>query len=88
MAPATRTDARRLDERIGPSATERAASSAGESGEPSTPALEQLFNPRGIAIVGASANLNRIGGQPIKALTEAGYTGRIYPVNPKYAEVG
>lgn len=52
------------------------------------PALERLFNPCGIAIVGASADLTRIGGQPIKALTEAGYAGRIYPVNPKYQEVG
>jgi acetyltransferase len=46
-----------------------------------------LFNPRGVAIVGASANLSRIGGQPVRALLEAGYAGRVYPVNPKYDEI-
>src|SRR5574340_664565 len=47
----------------------------------------RLFEPRGIAVVGASAELHRIGGQPIRALSEFGYCGAIYPVNPKYAEI-
>lgn len=55
-------------------------------GDASAP-FARLFAPRGIAIVGASANLARIGGQPIKALKDAGYPGRIFPVNPKYEEV-
>ncbi len=46
--------------------------------------FDGLFHPRGIAIVGASADLTRIGGQPIQALRDAGYRGRVYPVNPKY----
>jgi len=46
--------------------------------------FDALFQPRGIAVIGASADLTRIGGQPIKALQAAGYAGRIYPVNPKY----
>jgi acetate---CoA ligase (ADP-forming) len=46
-----------------------------------------LFNPRGIAVVGASADLTRIGGQPIRALTEFGYRGKVYPVNPKHTEI-
>jgi acetate---CoA ligase (ADP-forming) len=49
--------------------------------------FERLFHPRGIAIVGASADLSRISGQPIKALKGAGYKGGIFPVNPKYAEL-
>ncbi len=48
---------------------------------------EALFNPRGIAVIGASANLSRIGGQPIRALLDAGYAGHIHPVNPKYTEI-
>ncbi len=44
----------------------------------------RLFNPRGIAVVGASPDASRIGGQPIPILIESGYQGRIYPVNPKY----
>src|SRR5215510_15337543 len=49
--------------------------------------FESLFHPRGIAIIGASADLGRISGQPIKALKGAGYAGGIYPVNPKYPEL-
>ena len=49
--------------------------------------FERLFNPRGVAVIGASADLSRIGGQPIKALQAAGYAGHILPVNPKYKEV-
>jgi acyl-CoA synthetase (NDP forming) len=46
--------------------------------------LERLFHPQGIAVIGASASITRIGGQPIKALLGADYRGGIYPVNPKY----
>src|SRR5215210_7561552 len=53
----------------------------------STPDLTRFLNPRGIAIVGASADLSRIGGQPIRLLTEHGFEGAVYPVNPKYNEI-
>lgn len=46
-----------------------------------------LFKPRGIAIVGASNDLRRIGGQPVKLLSTYGYKGRVYPVNPKHEEI-
>lgn len=49
-------------------------------------ALARLFNPRGIAIVGARQE-PRGGGQPLHALRCYGYPGRIYPVNPKYREL-
>lgn len=49
--------------------------------------FERLFHPRGIAIVGASADLTRIGGHPIKALKNAGFKGGIFLVNPKYPEM-
>ncbi|RPJ47414.1 MAG: CoA-binding protein [Betaproteobacteria bacterium] len=51
------------------------------------PDLSRLLDPRGVAIIGASTDLSRIGGQPIKLLTEYGFKGKVYPVNPKYAEV-
>src|SRR5712691_839849 len=53
----------------------------------STPDLSRFLSPRGIAIVGASADLSRIGGQPIRLLTEHGYQGGVYPVNPKYRDI-
>ena len=49
--------------------------------------FERLFHPKGIAVIGASADLGRIGGHPIKALKNAGYTGGIFPINPKYPEL-
>jgi len=51
------------------------------------PDLSRLLSPRAVAVIGASTDLSRIGGQPIKLLTEYGYKGQLYPVNPKYTEV-
>jgi acyl-CoA synthetase (NDP forming) len=44
--------------------------------------LTRFLNPRGVAIVGASNDPARIGGQPIRLLSEFGYSGKVYPVNP------
>lgn len=49
--------------------------------------LQQLLNPRGIAVIGASTDLSRPGGQTVRVLNERGYGGGIYPVNPKYDSV-
>ena len=50
--------------------------------------FDALFHPRGIAVVGASQDLDRGGGQPVKALLSYGYSGAVYPVNPKYDDIG
>ncbi|MDH3288800.1 MAG: acetate--CoA ligase family protein [Betaproteobacteria bacterium] len=49
--------------------------------------FERLFNPRGVAVVGASAEPARPGGQTIAALQQHGFKGGVYPVNPKYPEI-
>jgi acyl-CoA synthetase (NDP forming) len=49
--------------------------------------LERFFNPRAIAIIGASQDFNTISGQPLKFLRSHGYQGRLYPVNPRYPEI-
>ncbi|HZN24654.1 MAG TPA: CoA-binding protein, partial [Burkholderiales bacterium] len=49
--------------------------------------LERFFNPRGIAIIGASQDFGTIQGQPLKHLQSHGYKGALYPVNPRYGEV-
>ena len=49
--------------------------------------LERLFNPRSIAIVGASSALGTISGQPLNILVKRAFPGPLYPVNPKYAEL-
>lgn len=49
--------------------------------------FERLFDPNAIAIIGASADLTRISGQPITALKGAGFKRPIHLVNPKYHEL-
>jgi acyl-CoA synthetase (NDP forming) len=51
-------------------------------------ALDLLFSPRSIAVVGASSDEASISGQPIRFLREHGYDCTVYPVNPKYDTVG
>lgn len=43
--------------------------------------LSALFEPRSVAVVGASSDRERIGGRVLRFLLEAGYQGRIHPVN-------
>lgn len=47
----------------------------------------RLLEPRGIALVGASADTNKLAGRPLQYLREAGYTGRVVPVNPAGGEI-
>jgi len=49
--------------------------------------IERIFNARSIAIVGASNDLGKFGGMTLDTVVRAGYTGRIYPVNPKAEEI-
>ena len=49
--------------------------------------FEPLFNPRAILVYGASQDLTRISGQPIRALRAAGFKKPIHFVNPKYPEL-
>lgn len=49
--------------------------------------LAALLNPRSVAILGASSDATKIGGRPVKFLRTHGFTGPIYPVNPRATEV-
>ncbi|MET0963923.1 MAG: acetate--CoA ligase family protein [Noviherbaspirillum sp.] len=46
-------------------------------------AISRLIRPRSVAIIGASADLNKTAGRPVSYLRKHGYTGAIYPVNPR-----
>lgn len=48
--------------------------------------MECFFNPKGIALVGATAN-PRKGGYAILNNLKAGFKGGIYPVNPRYQAI-
>jgi acetyltransferase len=49
--------------------------------------LHRLFDPRGVAVVGASQTPGKYGYILLKSLIEEGYEGGVYPVNPKGGEV-
>lgn len=52
-----------------------------------TDVYSSVFAPRGIAIVGASADPSKTGSRPLRYLIDAGYKGNIYPVNPRVVEI-
>ena len=49
--------------------------------------LETLFNPKSVAIIGASTKELSIGNVITKNLLHYNYKGEIYPINPKADEV-
>jgi len=53
----------------------------------STASLDALFNPRSVAIIGASAVVGKQGAAALRYLREGGFPGAIYPVNPAGGEI-
>lgn len=51
-------------------------------------AIDQLLKPRSVAVVGASADATKLAGRPVAYLQKHGYTGNIYPVNPRAETIG
>ncbi len=49
--------------------------------------IEVLFNPRSIAVIGASSTKGKLGNDVMRNLIDSGYEGRIYPINPKGGEI-
>ncbi|MFW9975584.1 MAG: acetate--CoA ligase alpha subunit [Candidatus Thorarchaeota archaeon] len=49
--------------------------------------IDQLFNPRSIAVIGASATKGKLGNDVLRNLVGSGYSGRIYPVNPRGGDI-
>ena len=45
--------------------------------------LDPLFSPRAIAVIGASTRPGSVGNSLTKNLLAYGYSGKVYPVNPK-----
>ena len=50
-------------------------------------AIQALLRPDSIAVIGATADANKLNGRPLHYLRRDGFQGRIYPVNPNYDEV-
>jgi acyl-CoA synthetase (NDP forming) len=50
-------------------------------------AMDAIFKPKGVAVIGASDNPGKLGSHVMRSLTEGKYLGRIYPVNPGKSEM-
>src|SRR5512136_823251 len=49
--------------------------------------IRPILNPRSVALVGASRQPGSIGAALLANLKRCGFTGPIYPINPKAAEI-
>ena len=53
----------------------------------STRKLDKIFDPKSIALVGASDTIGKLGYTLFRNLNQGGFNGPIYPVNPKYKAI-
>jgi len=49
--------------------------------------LDAVLNPSSVAVIGASASPDKIGHKILKNIVEAGFSGAVYPVNPRGGEI-
>jgi len=49
--------------------------------------MKHFFEPRSVAVVGASRDEGTVGNEVLRNLQDDGYEGRLYPVNPKADEI-
>lgn len=49
--------------------------------------LGRIFEPKSVAIVGASATPNKIGNVLVRNFLDSRFPGKVYPINPKYPEL-
>ncbi len=50
-------------------------------------AMNRIFNPKSVAVVGASEGEGKIGNSVMKNIINGGYEGELYPINPKADEI-
>ncbi len=49
--------------------------------------LNKIFEPQSVAVVGASERESSVGAQVLRNIRTSGFTGEIYPVNPKHEAI-
>src|SRR6201993_32687 len=50
-------------------------------------AMNRIMQPKGVAVIGASAEDGKIGNSVMKNLINGGYKGEIYPIHPKAPDI-
>jgi acyl-CoA synthetase (NDP forming) len=53
----------------------------------SSDSFERIFNPRAVAIVGASEDPRKMGGWCLSSFIHGSYPGKVFPINPKTKEI-
>lgn len=49
--------------------------------------MKSIFEPSGVAVIGASREQGKLGHEILKNIIDAGFKGKLYPVNPKADEI-
>ncbi len=49
--------------------------------------ITRLMRPQRVAVIGASADIAKTAGRPVAYLLKHGFSGSVYPVNPKATEI-
>ncbi len=49
--------------------------------------MRNFLSPGSVAIIGASSDTTKLGGMLVKNMIDAGFKGKLYPVNPKGGEI-
>ena len=49
--------------------------------------ISRLMRPQRVAVIGASADVTKTAGRPVAYLLKHGFSGAVYPVNPKATEI-
>ena len=49
--------------------------------------VERLMRPQHVAIIGASGDPTKLTGRPIGYLKKFGFSGQIFPVNPRLSQI-
>ncbi|HEY1610868.1 MAG TPA: acetate--CoA ligase family protein [Paraburkholderia sp.] len=50
-------------------------------------AISRLIRPASVAVVGASSDFTKTSGRPVAYLKKHGFTGAVYPVNPRIEQI-
>ena len=49
--------------------------------------ISYFFDPKSIAIIGASSKPGKVGNNVLKNIVESKYKGKLFPINPKAEEI-
>lgn len=59
----------------------------GEGGREARTLRDAILSPRSVAVIGQSNDASKTAGRPLKYLRQAGFSGRVYPINARHGEV-